>query len=653
MRAAGAKRAGKARLPSSPPMNPTRVLLLILLAAGLVTAALAAAQPPPVPRAGVAADWPAVNGDPGGSRYSLLDQINRENVGELEVAWTYRTGDADAARGTNIECTPVAADGVLYLTTCSPRVKVAALDAATGRELWKYDPFAAPARHPIASGGVNRGVAYWSDGQRKRVLLGTADGRLISLDARTGRPDPAFGSGGEVDLRAGIERDLSRLPYGCTSPPAVFEDLVILGFSNGEGPGPAAPGDVRAFDVRTGKEAWRFHTVPRPGEFGHETWEGDSWKERGGCNNWSGASVDTRHGLVFVATGSPAFDFYGGDRKGANLFGNCVLALDARIGKRRWHFQTVHHDLWDYDNPCPPVLCTVTHGGRRREAVAQVTKTGFCFVLDRLTGEPLFPVEERPVPKSDVPGEASWPTQPFPLKPPPLCRQAFGPEDVTDLSPAARAQVLERLKSMRYGPIFTPTGFQPTVRLPGFHGGASWAGASFDPTTGTLYVNTNDIPREHALERTPPGTPYPYRNTGYARFVDPDGYPAIKPPWGHLTAIDLNRGEFAWREVLGEYPELRAKGLPPTGTESLGGTIVTAGGLVFVGGTKDEKLRAFDKGTGKLLWEAKLPYAGYATPCTYLANGRQYVVIAAGGGGKPQTKSGDQFLAFALRSRIK
>lgn len=622
------------------------------LAAAL--ALLAAAGTAPLPagtsREGAGDDWVCVQGERGGGRFSRLDQIHRGNVARLAPAWSYATGDADPERKSNIECTPIVVDGWMYVTTCSPRVKVAALDAATGQERWRYDPFdPAPAGMILASGGVNRGLAYWpGGGEGGRVLLATADGRLISLGARTGRPDPSFGDRGIVDLRAGIDRDLRRVPYGCTSPPAVYRDLAILGFSNGEGPGPNSPGDIRAFELRTGREAWRFRTVPGPGEPGHETWEGDSWKDRGGCNAWSGAVVDERNGLVFAATGSPAFDFYGGDRKGRNLYGNCVLALDAATGRLKWHFQTVRHDLWDYDNPCPPVLSTVRTPGGVREVVAQVTKTGFCFVLDRKSGESLFALEERAVPLSDVPGEASWPTQVFPTRPPALCRQNFTREEVTDRTPEARAHVLKRLETMRFGPIFTPTALGPTVRLPGFHGGASWAGASFDPGTGLLFVNTNDIPREHGLARTPPGTPHPYQNSGYQRFVDHEGYPAIRPPWGHLTAVDLTRGEFAWRVVLGEYPELIARGLPPTGTESLGGTIVTAGGLVFVGGTKDEKFRAFDARTGKLLWQAKLPFAGYATPCTYRVRGRQYVCIAAGGGGKLETPSGDRFVAFAL-----
>jgi len=628
-------------------MTRTRTVVLGLALAGWLTAASGAARE--LSGVGTRADWGAVNGDSGGSRFSRLEQVNRSNVSRLKVAWTYHTGDADAAKATNIECTPIVVDGSMYLTTCNPRVKVVSLDAATGSERWKYDPWpSAPKDAIIASGGVNRGVAYWSGGKQRRVLLGTADGRLISLDARTGRPDPDFGRAGIVDLREGLDRDVRRLPYGCTSAPSIYRDLVILGFANGEGTGPGAPGDVRAFHVRTGKEAWSFRTVPRPGEFGHETWVGDGWKERGGCNSWSGASVDVERGVVYVGTGSPAFDFYGGDRKGDNLFGNCTIALDAKTGKRIWHYQLIRHDLWDYDCPSPPVLCEVRQNGKTRQAVAQLTKTGYVWLFDRKSGEPLFPVERLEVPASDIPGEVSSPVQYLPVKPPPVSKVTFGLEDVTDISPASKAHVLGRLKSMRYGKIFTPTGFQDTVRVPGFLGGANWSGAAFDPTTGWLYLNSNNIPREHRLEKTADGSPYPYRNTGYGRFVDHQGYPAIKPPWGQLTAIDLSRGDFAWQSVLGEYPELIAKGLPPTGTESLGGAIVTAGGLVFIAGTKDEKLRAFDKATGKVLWQTVLPAAGYATPCTYSVGGKQFIAIAAAGGGKLDTRAGDAYVAYAL-----
>jgi quinoprotein glucose dehydrogenase len=592
-------------------------------------------------------DWPNVGNDKAGTRYSTLSQINRENVGRLKVAWTYRTGDAGAA--TTIECTPLVVDGVMYVTTV--RTKVVALDAATGNEKWAFDPYAGETNPRIrASGGVNRGVAYWSDGRagagaKQRVFVGVSDGRVISLDAATGKPDPAFGDRGTLDLRAGIERDISSMAYGPTSAPAVFENLIIVGCSNDEGH-PGAPGDPRAFDVRTGREVWRFHTVPRPGEFGYETWEpADAWKHRGGANPWGGFTVDAESGIVFMGTGSAGPDFHGAGRKGTNLFANCVLALDARTGKRLWHFQTVHHDVWDHDNPCPPVVVTVTHGGKKRRAVAQVTKTGFCYVLDGKTGEPLFGVREEPAAKSDVPGEQTWPTQPVPLKPPALSPQRFTESEATNISPEAKQYVLGRLKEFRHGEPYVPPSVRGTVVVPGFHGGATWSGASFDPTSGYLFVNTNNTPYLSAVKEHSPGD---YRLVGYGYFNDAEGYPAIKPPWGQLTAIDLNTGEFAWRATLGEFAELTKRGVPQTGTENFGGTIVTAGGLVFIGGTKDEKFHAFDASTGKLLWETTLPAGGYATPCTYSAGGRQYVAIAAGGGGKLRTKAGDLFVAFTL-----
>ncbi|HEY3129476.1 MAG TPA: pyrroloquinoline quinone-dependent dehydrogenase [Acidobacteriota bacterium] len=581
-------------------------------------------------------------------RYSPLDQINRSNVKDLRVAWIYRSGDPVSENKTTIECTPIIVQGVMYVTT--PFCKVAALDPATGREIWKYDPYRA-VRRP--SNAVNRGVAYWSDGRAggaRRVLMGTSEGRLISLDARTGQPDQAFGSSGEVDLRAGIERDLTGMAYGVTSPPAIFKDIVLLGFYCGEGPPPSSPGDMRAFDVRTGKELWRFHTVPRPGEFGSDTWEEDSWKDRGGANAWGGLSVDVKRGWVFGGLGSAGFDFYGGDRKGQNLFANSVLALDAQTGKRVWHFQVVRHDLWDYDLPVYPNLVTVQRDGKPREAVAQVTKTGYVFLLDRETGKPLFDIVERPAPASDVSGEAAWPVQIFPIKPPPFARQYFGEEDITNISKEAHDYVLREFKKHRSGPIFTPQSLAGTIELPGFHGGANWSGASFDPTTGTLYVNSNNVPWLNTLVEAP-GKKCPYDHTGYFRFIDAEGYPAVKPPWGNLTAIDLNRGEHVWQITLGEFPELTARGVPPTGTENFGGSIVTGGGLVFIGATMDEKFHAFDKSTGKLLWDHKLDAGGYATPSTYSTGNRQFVVIAAGGGGKLRTKSGDEFVAFALPGR--
>lgn len=578
-------------------------------------------------------DWVSVGNDKGGMRYSPLNQINKGNVANLKVAWTYRSGDA---QGTTIECTPIVVEGVMYIT--SPRINIIALDAATGKEIWKFDPKA---------GGVNRGVAYWSDGKnngQRRIVAALADGRLLSLDARTGKLDPAFGLNGTVDMKTGFDRDIRSFNYGSTSPPMIFENHVIIPIINSEGQ-PGAPGDIRSFDIRTGKELWKFRTVPAPGEFGNDTWDGKSWKERSGANPWAGFTLDEKRGILFAGVGSAASDFYGGDRTGANLFANCTLALDARTGKRLWHFQTLHHDLWDHDLPCPPVVAKAKRNGKTVDVVAQPTKTGQLFVFDRVTGQPIFPIEERPVPKSDVPGETAYPTQPFPTLPPPFSRQTITENDLTDLDPEAAAEIRERFKKLRGGPIYTPPTREGTIMMPGFHGGANWSGASFDPTTNILYVNSCNVPNVTTLVEKGDG----FDHTGYFRFLDKNGYPGIKPPWGLLTAIDLNTGQFVWQVVLGEYPELRAKGIPPTGTENFGGTIVTAGGLVFIAGTKDEKFRAFDKATGKIVWEYQLPAGGYATPSTYRVNGKQYIVIAAGGGGKLGTKSGDYFIAFALR----
>lgn len=595
-------------------------------------------------------DWLSVGGDRGCMRYSTLAQINRENIDQLEVAWEYKTGELAAGKAKIMECTPLVIQGVMYIT--SGHLKVIALNAATGQELWRFDPFASHGpKHGLASGGVNRGVAYWSDGLpdgMRRILHGTSDGQLYSLDAATGKLDPNFGSGGVKDLREDLEMDLSRMPYGPTSAPAILGDLVVVGFSCGEGPGPAAPGDVRAFDVRTGKQMWRFHTVPREGEFGNETWEGDSWRNRGAANAWGGYSVDTERGMVFAGLGSAAFDFYGGDRKGQNLFANCTIALDGKTGKRLWHFQTLHHDLWDHDIPIYPNLVTVQHEGQTIDAVAQVTKTGYVYLFDRESGKPLFEIEERPVTPSDVEGEQAWPTQPIPTKPPPFSTLSMTEANVTNIGDANRKSVLDTLSKIRGGPEFNPPSLHGTVVIPGFHGGATWSGASFDPETGHLYVNSNNQPNIVTLVKTDPGSTYPYRITGYNKFLDHEGYPAIEPPWGLLNAIDLNSGEIAWQVPLGEYPELTARGIPQTGTESFGGTIVTAGGLVFIGGTLDEMFHAFDKTTGELLWQHKLPAGGYATPSTYSVDGRQFVVIPASGGGKLRTEPGDSIVAFSL-----
>jgi quinoprotein glucose dehydrogenase len=621
---------------------------LVCIFAALATSAAADAQPPQH------GDWPGVGNDPGCMRYSKLDQINRDNVHHLVPSWTYRTGELRDGEGKTIECTPIVVDGVMYITT--GRLRVAALDAATGSELWKFDPLTDhPFPHTPTSGGVNRGCAYWSDGEpggKRRIIHGTSDGRLFSLDAKTGKLDAEFGSGGIRNLRDELEPAVAAVGYGPTSAPVIWQNTIIVGVSCGEGPAVAAPGDIRAFDVRTGRQMWRFGTVPAPGEIGHETWATDSWKNRGGANAWGGLSIDVKRGLVFAGLGSASFDFYGGDRHGENLFANCTVALDANTGKRVWHFQTLRHDLWDHDLPVYPNLITVTHEGRQIDAVAQVTKTGYVYLFDRETGQPLFDIEDKPAPSSDVPGEHAWPTQPVPVKPPPFAEQSFDETNVTDIAPANRESVLAQLRNFRRGPAFNPPSFAGTVVIPGFHGGANWSGASFDPTTGVLYVNSNNVPNVVTLAegKAKNGeTLYgPYGHAGYVQLRDHEGYPGIKPPWGLLNAINLNTGEFAWRKTLGEYPELKARGVPQTGTENFGGTIVTAGGLVFIGGTKDERFHAFDKNTGHLLWEYQLPAGGYATPSTYMVGGRQYVVIAAGGAGKLGTKAGDTFVAFAL-----
>lgn len=636
--------------------------LIFLLAVFAAGGNLWAHQTPPRAESIKSVDWPRVGNDSGAMRYSTLTQINRANVKNLKVAWVYRTGDSDPARNTTIECTPIVVEGRMYLTTV--RGSVVALNAGTGRELWKFAP--GVSRYKIAgnvAGGVNRGVAHWSDGKpggARRILLGTADGRLISLDARTGLRDASFGDSGIVELRDGLKSpEVSQ--YGMTSAPVLYNNLVILGFSVTEGPRPGAPGDIRALDVRTGKEAWRFHTVPRPGEFGHDTWPDDGWEDRGGVNAWAGLTVDAARGIVFAGLGSGAYDWYGGDRAGDNLFANSTVALDARTGKRLWHFQSVRHDIWDYDLPYPPVLVRVRHKGKMVDGAAQVTKTGFCFLFDRVTGKPLFEIENRRVPASDIPGEKAAATQPFPVKPPPLTLQKVTEADLTNLSPAAHDDALQRFRALRSGGIFTPGSVQGTLSAPSWHGGATWSGAAFDPTTGILYVNTNNTPFVITLEKKEGSGRAPYELAGSQKtpgrtkrfhnafhFNDKDGYPAVKPPWGLLNAVNLNTGAFAWRTPLGAYPELTAKGIPPTGTENFGGPIVTAGGLVFIGGAMDEKLHAYDKTTGKLLWEQPMEAGGYATPCTYSVSGRQYVVIAAGGGGKLATRSGDAFIAFAL-----
>ena len=673
--------------------------------------------------------WSVYGGGAENIRYSALDQINRENVDKLEVAWTFDTGDSFA--DSEMQCNPIMVDGVLYATT--PKLRVIALDASQGKLLWTFDPNDAPVRSPVR----NRGLTYWGEGDERRIYI-VARQFLHAIDAKTGKPVPAFGDSGRVDLRQGLGRNPKEVSITSTTPGVIYRGLLILGSMMSEDL-PSPPGDIRAYDVRTGKLRWSFHTIPHPGEFGYDTWPKDAWKYSGSANNWAGMSVDEKRGLVFAPTGSAAFDFYGSNRLGDDLFANTLIALDARTGKRVWHFQAVKHDLWDRDFPAPPGLVTVERNRRLIDAVSQTTKSGHVFVFERETGKPLFPLEYRKVPPTEVDGEKTAETQPLPLKPPPFARQIFTEEMVTRRTPEVHQAVLEQLQKVRSAGQFVPPSVEGTVIFPGFDGGAEWGGAAFDPETGLLYVNSNEMPwilrlvprpkiqgrtsgrdiylqacancHRQDLHGSPPEfpslveignkyvdaeirtmiregrgrmpafaqlsreemrglvhylmtgedtavaaptfqTPWPfglkYTSDGYNKFLDPDGYPAVEPPWGTLNAINLDTGEIAWKIPFGEYPELVAKGIRDTGSENYGGPVVTAGGLVFIGATdRDSKFHAFDKATGKLLWQTTLPAAGNATPAVYEADGREFVVIAAGGG-KSGAPSGGKYVAFAL-----
>lgn len=603
-------------------------------------------------------DWRSWGGDPGGTRYSTLNQINTRNVKELKRSWTYHTGEVatgaistERQRIAAFEATPLDINGVLYFTT--PSSRAIALDADTGREIWTFDPQAGTTKRKF---DASRGVAYWQDasGADRRIVYGTLDARLIELDARTGKPRPDFGDKGTVFLRPGAADKFPAAQYELTSPPAIWHDLVICGSAVPEYPSRGPSGLVRAFNARTGKLVWTFHTVPQPGESGHDTWAPDAWQDRTGVNVWSIMSVDTERGIVFLPIGSASYDFYGADRKGKSLYANCLVALDASNGRVLWYFQLVHHDVWDYDPPAQPVLATVKRDGESIPAVVQLTKMGFVFVLNRLTGKPLFPVEERAVPQSSVPGEATWPTQPFPLKPPPLSRTTLTPEDLTDLTPESSRYCRDLFDKLSNRGMFTPYGEQLTLVLPGTLGGATWSGGSFDPNLGLLYVNANELGAIGFMKPQPDGAPERYRRSSargeYARFWDEHDWPCQKPPWGTLNAIELNTGTIVWRRPLGSVPQLEQKGIADTGTPNIGGSIVTAGGLVFIAATTDRRFRAFDARTGRELWSAELPASGHATPMTCVGpkSGRQIVVIAAGGGGFFEGPASDELIAFAL-----
>jgi quinoprotein glucose dehydrogenase len=684
------------------------------------------------PDTGKTVGWPVYGGQPANDHYSSLAQINRQNVNKLRIAWKFDTGEKGA-----LETSPLVIGRVLYAYT--PTQKVIALDAASGKLLWKFDS-------GVAGTGAMRGLAYWTDGRQSRILAGVMN-FLYALDPATGKPILSFGEEGRIDLRKGLGGDYRLQSLAITTPSVVYKNLIVMGAMEPE-THPAPPGDIRAFDVRTGALVWRFRTIPHPGEFGYNTWPKDAWKTAGSANNWAGMAVDTRRGIVYVPTGSAVFDFYGGDRIGNDLFADTLLALDANTGKRLWHFQGVHHDIWDRDFPAAPALLTVHHEGKRVDAVAQTTKQGYVYLFNRVTGQSLFPIEEHTYPASTVPGEVASPTQPLPTAPKPYARQLLTANMLTNRTPEAHAWAEKQFKIFRSDGQFVPLSLdKQTIVFPGFDGGAEWGGPAVDPITGVIYVNSNEMAWTGGLVRGKPAAgrgeriyqqqcgichgsdragspptfpslididkrlttqqivnkihrgggrmpPFPnvtgsdletvlqylkngpqassaktaadaetestrvpgsdqgsgrYMFTGYRRFLDPDGYPAIAPPWGTLNAIDLNTGKYLWKIPLGEYPTLAAKGMTNTGSENYGGPVVTAGGLLFIGATAyDKKFRAFNSQTGALLWQADLPAPGVATPAIYMVDGRQYVAIAAAGSQMDKAPYEAFYVAFAL-----
>ena len=698
-----------------------RLLVLFALLAIPIRPVAYAQSPKPRRAPGAqSADWPVYGGGTDHSHYSTLSQITPANVSQLQVAWTYETHDEFP--GSEMQSNPIVIDGVLYATT--PKLIVFALEAATGKELWRFD---ANGGRPPTSRFRHRGVVVTSD-----RLLFTYRNKLWALDRKTGKPITTFGTDGSVDLREGLGRNAQTLSVSASTPGVVFEDLLIIGSTVPEAL-PSAPGDIRAFDIKTGALRWSFHTIPQPGEFGYESWSPDSWKVSGGANAWAGVTIDPKRAMVFAATGSASFDFYGANRIGDNLFANTLLALDARTGKRIWHFQAVRHDLWDWDFPAAPTLVTVRRDGRAVDAVAQITKTGYVYVFDRLTGKPLFPIAERKVPASTLDGERAAESQPYPVKPPPFVRQQLTESMLTTRTPEARAAALKIFNQFKTSGMYDPPNLEGKIIFPGVDGGGEWGGPAFDPGTGLLYVNANEMPwlnklvprsdkslygsncatchgddlrgtaeaptlvdigarrtKEQLAQLIAQGTgrmpafrgalddraisavvnflltgkdaadtstnnPFllKYRSTGLNIFLDPDGFPAITPPWGTLNAIDLNAGTIRWSIPFGEYPKLVAQGIRGTGSDNYGGAIVTANGLLIIGATTyDNKFHIYDKKTGALLWEATLPAAGNATPSIYMVGGREYIVIACGGG-KNDAPSGGTYVAFSLPERAR
>lgn len=689
-------------------------------------------------------DWPVYGGSKTASHYSALTDIDTNNVKDLTVAWEYHCGDADTR--TQIQVNPLISDGVLYGVT--PKLKLFALDAGTGKQKWVFDAIDTVPVKGRSYFGLNvcRGLTLYEGADHHKKVLYGAGSFLYCIDAETGKPVKTFGNSGKLDLHQDLGRDVQDLYIGLTTPGVIYKDMIIIGSRVSE-QAAAAPGHIRAYDVNTGKLRWIFHTIPHPGEPGYESWDDpEAWKHIGGANAWSGFSLDEEKGILFAPIGSASFDFYGGKRTGTNLYANSVLALDANTGKRIWHFQTVHHDIWDRDLPTAPVLVTIEKEGKKTEAVAQITKSGFIFLLDRKTGAPLYPVNETPVPSdSALPGEKPWPTQPIPSFPKPFVRQVLTEQKLNHIVPDSSYQdIVKRLRSVNHDNLFTPPTRSGTVFFPGLDGGGEWGGPAYDPQTGILYINASETAflikmldaiqtntketnlaaakriytnscmschgsdykgtgnnpsllgiskkykeeelialissgrrmmpgfaqlsaaDKHALAAllldkkkeqnqpyipsSKPTDPYfqlPYVSDGYHKFLTKEGYPAVDTPWGILSAINLNTGETVWKKTLGDYPELKAKGIH-SGTENYGGSVVTAGGLLFIAATSDHTIRAFNKRTGTLLWEHDLPASGFATPSVYKNNGKQYIVIACGGGklGKP---SGDSYVAFAIK----
>ncbi len=694
--------------------------------------------------------WKYYNGTPGALKYSSLKEIDTLNISSLQPIWTYQTGDADTAARSQIQTNPIVINGVLY--GISPQLKLFALKAENGKEIWVFDPTKewknGPADRASFHNMINaRGLCYWTDNKGEERLFYTVGSFTIAIDAKTGKPMTSFGEGGAIDLHENLGREVSDLIVVNTSPGVIYNDLLILGTRVDEN-SPAAPGHIRAYDVRTGKMKWIFHTIPQPGEHGYDTWEDkNAYKYAGGANVWSGFSLDEKKGVIFAGTGSAAYDFYGGNRKGSNLFANCLLAIDANTGKRKWHFQFIHHDVWDKDLPTPPVLTSLERNGKPVDVVIQTTKNGQIFVFERENGKPFFPIVETKVPtNSDLEGEKPWPTQPIPSLPEPFSRQTLTKSEINPyLEGEERTWVEEKMATLRYGHAFVLPGKTPSLIYPGFDGGGEWGGSAVDPQEDILWVNSNEMPwimemkavkKREVKEETiyaagkrlfeeqcavchgenkkglgnnpslenitsrynqsalttllnsgrrmmpsfkrlpdaekeaiasyllalPNGkqayverdkrkeTAYdrvPYKMAGYNKFLTPKGNPAISPPWGSLNAINLKTGKLLWKVPLGEYPELKKKGVPPTGTENYGGPVVTAGGLVFIAGTPDKMFRAFNKMNGKLVWSYELPFAAFATPAMYKIGDKQFITIACGGG-KLKSTSGDAYVTFAI-----